>query len=388
MKTFKSKLKLVTLALASVLTQGLCAVSEAGAAPNADKLPINIGRSLPLSGPLTPYGEAKRDGADAYLNKINKEGGLGGRKLVLTTLDDAYEPAKITENLRKMAKDSKLSAFLGLFGVPSVAAAIPVIEELKIPTVGLTSGSSAIRTPFKRYLFPIRASFADEAAFTVNHLKTLSHSRVVIIHQDNDFGKLVRDTFISEFNIANIKVVADVTLPVGVDNADAVVAQVLSSKPDTIILSMLSTGAVPTMAAFAAKGLVGIPLYAISAVDGSLMTTKLGKAAAGLGISQIVPIPEGFRTKIGREYTDALIELGRGTPSFYGLEAFVEAKVLVAGLKAAGKNVDNPESVVKGLESLGDYNVGDFPVSYNATEHRGSKFVELTVITSRGTLIR
>ena len=67
-----------------------------------------------------------------------------------------------------------------------------------------------------------------------------------------------------------------------------------------------------------------------------MLTEELGKDAGGLGISQIVPLPASIRSKVAKEYMEALKNLGRGTPSFYGLEAFIEAKVwllVCAGLQ-------------------------------------------------------
>lgn len=82
---------------------------------------------MALSGPLKSYGEAKRDGGDAYINKVNAAGGVGGRKIELITLDDVYTPSTIVENLKKISVDRNPTAFLGLFGVPTVAAALPVL---------------------------------------------------------------------------------------------------------------------------------------------------------------------------------------------------------------------------------------------------------------------
>jgi branched-chain amino acid transport system substrate-binding protein len=113
--------------------------------------PIVVGRSLALSGPLKGYGEAKRDGGDAYVAKINAAGGVGGRSIELVTLDDAYAPTTTVANLKQLAAERKPTAFLGLFGVPTVAAALPVLLDLKIPAVGLTSGTDALRKPLNRY---------------------------------------------------------------------------------------------------------------------------------------------------------------------------------------------------------------------------------------------
>ncbi|HNY48254.1 MAG TPA: ABC transporter substrate-binding protein, partial [Casimicrobium sp.] len=98
---------------------------------------IVIGRTLPLTGAFATYGIAKRDGADALIARINREGGVNGQLLRVETLDDTYLPAKTVANLKQLADQQRPVAFLGLFGVPTIAAAIPVITELKVPTVGL-----------------------------------------------------------------------------------------------------------------------------------------------------------------------------------------------------------------------------------------------------------
>lgn len=367
-----------------VISIGLAALSSVAWSADA----IQIGRSLALTGPLMPYGEAKRDGGDAYIEKINRAGGVNGRLIAMTTLDDAYDPKRIVMNIRSLATERRPAAFLGLFGVPTVAAALPVIEELRIPTVGLTSGSGALRTPVKRYVFPVRASYADEAAYIVRHIKTLSFANVAIIHQDNPFGELVRDTLVKAFATAEIKIAVNVKIAADGSDAEAAVAAAAASKPEAVFLAMLSNAAVPTMRAIKKRGLAGMALYAFSPVDASVLTKELGRDASGLGISQVVPLPSSIQSKVAKEYMEALKELGRGAPSFYGLEAFIEAKVLVAALRRAGKDAGDPEAVTRALEGLGEYDPGGFIVNYSREAHRGGQFVELTVIGSRGTVIR
>jgi branched-chain amino acid transport system substrate-binding protein len=373
-------------ALTLCVAVGASFVILSGTALAADA--IQVGRSLALTGALMSYGEAKRDGGDAYIEKINRAGGINGRKIELTTLDDAYDAKKVVANIRSIAAEKRPAAFLGLFGVPTVAAALPVIEELRIPTVGLTSGSPALRTPVKRYVFPVRASYADEAAYIVRHIKTLSFAKVAIIHQDNAFGELARDTLVKAFAAADIKTSIDVKIASNGSDAEAAVAAAAASKPEAIFLAMLSGPAGASMRAIKKRGLAGMSLYTFSTVDASVLTKELGKDASGLGISQIVPLPTSIQSKVAKEYMEALKDLGRGTPSFYGLEAFIEAKVLVAGLRRAGKDASDPEALTRALEALGEYDAGGFIVNYSRDNHRGGQFVELTVIGSRGTVIR
>src|SRR6266571_905381 len=66
------------------------AQSVALAEPGVTKGAILIGQSAPLSGVNAPLGVEQRDGALAYFEFINKQGGVHGRKIVLKTIDDGY----------------------------------------------------------------------------------------------------------------------------------------------------------------------------------------------------------------------------------------------------------------------------------------------------------
>jgi branched-chain amino acid transport system substrate-binding protein len=347
--------------------------------------PIIVGRSLALSGPLKSYGEAKRDGGDAYINKINKAGGVAGRPIELITLDDAYSGTTTVANLRKLAADNAPTAFLGLFGVPPVAAALPVLEELKIPAVGLTSGTDAVRAPFKRYAFPVRASYADEARKLVGHVKTINISKLSVIYSDNAFGESVKNTLQAAFKEAGLSATA-VKVDPAATGAAAAVRQAIAGEPQAIFLTMVSPTAIPLLTELHKASYHGA-LYTFSTVDTSAVTKQLGDKAKGLGVTQIVPIPEGFRIKVVAEYVQAMKDLGRGSPSFYGLEAFIEAKVLVEGLKRAGAR-PTPASMVIALETMHDLDLGGYFVSYKPNAHTGSLFVEVDVINALGAVTR
>lgn len=345
-----------------------------------------VGRSFPLTGPLRTYGDAKRDGGDAYLKKVNEAGGVGGRPIQAITLDDVYAPDKTVANMRSLASGNRLVAYLGLFGVPTVAAALPVLLELKIPGVGLTSGTAALRKPHNPYAFPVRASYADEARKLVAHIQTIGLTRVGVVYTDNPFGESVRDTLLATLKAEGLSATVVKLDPPGKEAARAV-KEVLAADPQSIFLTMLSQPAVPTLTELnRARGHVAA-VYAFSPVDTTLVTQQLGGAARGLAITQIVPIPQGSRVKVVAEYIDALKRLGQGTPSFYGLEGFIEAKVLVEGLRRAGPGA-TAQSLKQALETMREWDAGGFFVSYTPEQHVGSRFVEIDAVTIGGALLR
>ena len=372
--------KPLLMAAVSLLTTYQLACAPALAAG-----PIVVGRSLALSGPLQSYGEAKRDGGDAYIARVNAAGGVNGATIELMTLDDAYAPARTVENLKKIAAEQKPAAFLGLFGVPTIAAALPVLLELKIPAVGLTSGTDALRKPLNRYAFPVRASYADEARKLVSHVKIMSVTKLSVIYSDNPFGQSVKDALLAALKDAGLTANAIKVDPAAKD-AEAAARLAVANEPQAIFLTMLSQAAVPVLTELTKTSFHGA-LYTFSPVDTSTVTKQLGTKAHGLAISQVVPIPSGMRVRVVAEYLEALKALGRGTPSFYGLEAFIEAKVLVEGLKRAGP-APTPASLVKALETMHDFDLGGYYVSYKPEAHTGSLFVEVDVINSAGVVTR
>ena len=346
---------------------------------------ISVGRSLTLSGPLALYGESKRDGGDAYIAKINAAGGVGGRRIELVTLDDGYVPANMVANLKKIAADNQPVAFLGLFGVPTVAAAIPVLKELKIPAVGLTSGTDAVRNPFNRYVFPVRASYADEARKLVSHAKTIGVTRPSIVYMDSPFGVGVNAALSKSFAENELKP-KEYKVDAKGETINAVSLQIVADQPQTVFIAALNNIAGPLMIELRKVGFRGT-FYTFSPVDNKVMLKMMGAGVEGLGISQVFPVPRGIRLPLVAEYLDDMKKLGKGSPTYYGLEGYVEAKVLVEGLRRAGSK-PTPESLVKGLETMKDYNAGGFFISYTPEAHKGSNFVEITVVNAQGEIQR
>jgi branched-chain amino acid transport system substrate-binding protein len=370
-----------TRLLASFLVAALLAMVLPAMAADS----IVIGRSLALTGPLKLYGEAKRDGGDAYISKINANGGVAGRSIELVTLDDVYLPTTTVANLRKIAAEKQPTAFLGIFGVPPVAAALPVLAELQIPAVGLTSGTEAVRKPFNRYAFPVRASYADEARKLVTHAKTIGITKINVIYMDNPFGVSLNGALETAFKDAGLSATV-FKLDVAGKEAATIAAQATAGEPQAIFIATLAGVGVPLLTELKKASYRG-SLYAFSALDTTVVAKNMGANAKGLAVSQVFPIPRGVRLKIVAEYLEDVKKLGRGEPSFYGLEAYVEAKVLVEGLRRAGGK-PTPASLVKALETMNDFDVGGYFVKYTSEVHQGSGFVEVDVINSAGEISR
>jgi branched-chain amino acid transport system substrate-binding protein len=97
------------------------AFGQGMAAPGANE--IRIGNTAPYTGPASAYGVIAKVVA-AYLDKINAEGGINGRKVNMISYDDAYEPTKTMAMTRKLVEEDNVLLALGTMG-PSAPTRTP-----------------------------------------------------------------------------------------------------------------------------------------------------------------------------------------------------------------------------------------------------------------------
>jgi ABC-type branched-subunit amino acid transport system substrate-binding protein len=126
----------------------------------------------------------------------------------------------------------------------------------------------------------------------------------------------------------------------------------------------------------------------VSFVGSKALAAELGDTGRGVGISQVVPFPWNVGTPVVKDYQRSLpANSGENDYNFGSLEGYIAARIFVEGLRRAG-TAPTREGFVAALETMRDYDVGGFSVTYTPTDHNGSKFVELTVISRDGKFAR
>ena len=135
--------------------------------------------SSPFSGPNGVYGMEMRQTIQAYFDQVNKAGGVNGRKLDLVAIDDGYETERSVANTKTLIDEKKAFALLAYYvPSPTTETMNTVFGPAKVPLVGTISGAGSLReaisiNPNARYMFSVRASYADETEAIVNQLVSL-----------------------------------------------------------------------------------------------------------------------------------------------------------------------------------------------------------------------
>jgi branched-chain amino acid transport system substrate-binding protein len=151
---------------------------------------IKIGNIMPYSGPASAYAAIGK-AEEAYFNKINAEGGIGGRKIKFISYDDGYSPPKTVEQARKLVESDGVLLIFGSLGTSTNGAIRKYMNEKKVPQLFVASGASKWNDP-KQYPWTMgwQPSYASEARIYAKYImKEKPDGKIGVLYQNDDFGK-------------------------------------------------------------------------------------------------------------------------------------------------------------------------------------------------------
>ena len=373
------------LAAAAVMAFSTLSWADPGVSDTA----ITIGMSAPLSGPNGAYGVDMKQTIEAYFGQVNKAGGVNGRKLELIALDDGYETERTLANTSSLLKEKNAFALLAYYGSsPTTEAMNKVFGPAKVPLVGTISGAATLResissNPNSRYMFNVRASYADEAEVIVNQMVALGLKNIAVFYQNDGFGKAGLDGVTAALKKHNLSPTAVGTVERNSLDVGKAVESIAKSNPQAVVMVTLYKPTAAFVKALKKSGQMPM-LMTLSPVGAELLVQELGAEARGIGISQVVPYPWNNTVAVVRDYQKLF---DKPAYTYYGVEGYLMARTLVEGLKRAGKDL-NREKLIAALESLNNFDLGGYRINYGSNSRLGSRFVELTVVGPGGKLLK
>ena len=369
------------LAFVAVLTSTLAA-AENGV--SADK--IILGQAAVFSGPAAQLGIQMRNGIRSYFDYVNAKGGVHGRKLELVTEDDQYESKVAPLASKKLIEEHRVFALVGYVGTPTGVAHLPVVTQAKVPLVGMFTGAEVLRVPFNRYIFHVRASYYDETEKIVEQVVSTGGRKISVFYQNDAYGEAGRKGTELALDKRKMKIHSQGTVERNTVAVQEAAKAIHATQPDAVVMVSAYTSIAAFVREMQKLG-SGATFYNVSFVGSKALADALGKDGTGVAISQVVPFPWGTSVPVVKEYQQHAKKAGFADYNFSALEGYLSAKVMVEGLKRAGKNPTR-EGLVAALEGMSDVDLGGFFVSYSPQNRAGSKFVDLTIISRDGKFLR
>jgi len=160
-------------------------------APGITATQILIGSHQPLTGPAAPGYSEIAPAANAYFQYVNAHGGIYGRKIKYTYLDDGYDPSKTVSDVHQLIlQDSVYAIFNGL-GTPTHLAAVSFINSSKVPDVFVASGCDCWNDPSKYpNTFGWQLDYIREGKILGAYIKKhFAGKKIGYFYQNDEFGQ-------------------------------------------------------------------------------------------------------------------------------------------------------------------------------------------------------
>lgn len=346
---------------------------------------VRIGASVVLSGPLGAQTAEYGAGARLYFDAVNARGGVHGRKIVYQTLDDGFDVKRAVENTRRLIEQERVFLLYNNTGTAHTAAILPLAAESKTVVFGPVTGASALRQQFNRYLFHVRAGYADEAGRIAKQLHEIGITRIATLRQDDAFGNALCAETRQAAATHKLQIVAEGAVDAKQPDFAAAAATVAKAQPQAVVMCTAGSTFVGLIKALTTAS-TPAAIYGYSVVSVDQVTRELGPAARGIVLAQIMPSLSNRGNPAVNEFlTLAEANGAAGARSQSRFEGFVHARVLVEGLRRAGRELSS-DSFIRAMESAGEISFGKFSARYSPQSHSGSSYVELAIIDSEGKL--
>lgn len=224
------------------LATALALAALAATALAASKTEIKLGNTVPYSGPASFYGVVGQ-ATVAYFAKVNDEGGINGRKVTVISLDDALQPPKTVEQVRRLVEQDEVDAIVNQVGTATASSVRKYLNEQKVPQLFVMSGSNNFQQPKEfRYTTSALMNYEFEAKmYGQQIMRDRPNAKVAILYQNDDYGKDYLRGLKAGLGAQGAKsLVAEVTYEQTDPTTDSQVLALKSSGADTVLLAAYS----------------------------------------------------------------------------------------------------------------------------------------------------
>ena len=351
-----------------VATMGLAGAALLGQAHAADS--IKIAMVIPATGPLTQYGDMVKEGVATAVEQINAAGGINGKKIETTVVDDACEPKQGPVAANRVVND-KIRYVIGPVCSGAAIAAAPIYNNEGVVVITPSATSPAL-TEGKNFHFIFRTIGRDDqqgpaaAKFIINKAKP---KKVAVLHDKQSYGQGIAASVRDELKKANVEVALFEGINAGDSDYSAVITKLKSAGADFVYYG----GYHPEMGLLlrqAAEQGLKVRMMGPEGVGNPEINAIAGNAVEGM----LVTLPADPAAKPeNAALVKAFKDKGRDASGAFQMGAYTATQVLAQSIKAVG---DDAEKVADYLhktafnmptgnvawDAKGDLKAFDFPV--------------------------
>jgi ABC-type branched-subunit amino acid transport system substrate-binding protein len=342
-----------------------------------------IGQTAGFTGTVAAGVKETSDGARLWIDHVNAKGGVNGQKIELVQMDDKFDPKLAAANAKTLVEEKNVLALFLTRGTPTAEAMLPVLDANGVPLIAPSTGAMVLHQPVRRQVFNVRATYQREAEKAVDHLTAVGIQRIAVIAADDSFGSDAAQGAARGLENHKMQAVLQMKADRSKPDYGQIVPAVVKSEAQAVLwLGSGNTVAEGIKALRKAGSAAQVVTLSNNASSG--FVKSLGDVSRGVIITQVFPYERSIGSPFVREALDLAKANGQDGVSPAMLEGFAAAKVLVEGLRRAGK-APTRASLTAALEGMRKFDLGGgLEVSYSAADHTGLDFADLSIIGPDG----
>ena len=349
---------------------------------------ITFGQSGCFSGPCRDAGLQYRGGILSAFHERNRTGGVNGRKLLLVSRDDEYEPDLAAANARWFvaADEVEVFAVIGGHGTPTAERMVPIFREAMMPFVGHLTGADFLGDASR---FPnvvnVRTGYSEETRRLVTHMfSELGARRFGIIYQDDALGRSVLDAYESVLSTFGLPILAKSAYSRHTHAIHSSVFTLEKADLDAVLLATTTGPAAEAINTWRSLGhdySVGL----LSFVSTSRLETLLDypKENENIILSRITPDTADDDSALVRRFLRAFAayrhvdpDAAKGEPDLFGLEGYIVGRFVIDVLERMPPELTREAFLASAL-APGATHLDDWMIAFDEGSNVGSNYVRL-----------
>ena len=361
---------------------GMLTVAMSMGAAYAEE-PIRIGSVLSITGPASFLGEPELKTLQLYVNKLNGQGGILGRKIELIHYDDGSDANKANGFTKRLIDSDKVDVLIGGTTTGATMSSVPLVEKAGIPLISLAGGVVVIE-PTKKWVFKTPGSDRHSVARVLDDMKKRGFTKIAVMSETSGVGQSSK---------------AEVEKLVGQYGISIVLSESFGSKDTDVTPQLTRIRTAPGVQAVAVFGFgqgpvvvtknfdqlgMKLPLYHTHGVASQEFLNLTGKSGEGVRLSSpaLLVVDEisandpqkAVLASFRNEYKKAYKE----DPATFGGYAYDALMIVAEAIKKSGGT--NKEKVRDALESTKGYVGTAGIVNMSPTDHMGLDFDSFRLI--------
>ena len=362
-----------------LLTTAVACGEESG----GDGGPIRVGQIVSLTGNYSPLGSENKKSVELAVAKVNRDGGVLGRRLEVVVKDDKSQPDQSVLAFNDLRGDD-VAAVIGSPFSNSALATIPLVDREEIPYLSLTPADEQV-DPIHPYVFVVPATSGTYAERILQYLEATGVSTVAVAHDTrSSYAVAGYEGMRDNASRHGIEIVADEEFQTDATEFGSVFGHVRGSNAQALVVWATGAPAVALTKQYASAGL-DIPLVLTGAQASKLFLDPVGAAAEGAVVASSIGVvgqdlPDGKQKAAIDELTTAFSDAHGYPPPQFAQDGWSAVHLLVAAIEKAGST--EPEAIRDALEGLklvtpnGEY-------AYSKDDHAGlgPQFISVNTVT-------